>query len=90
MRAHATAPSLSHEEVRRQFPTYLSADLDPLTQRRIGAHLRHCPRCAVALVTYRQSLRTTVALLRGLPRREAPAALRERLLAIPNRFRGQV
>jgi anti-sigma factor RsiW len=89
-RAHRTEPALSHDQVRRRFADYLSADVDPASKAQIGAHLAHCPTCAVALVAYRQSLRATVALLRGLPRREAPAALRERLLAIPNRFRGQV
>ena len=83
-RSHATAPRLTHEAVRRQFPDYLSTDLDPSCQARICAHLARCPACAVALVAFRQSLRATVALLHGLPPREAPAAVRQRLLAIPN------
>lgn len=84
-----TAPPLSHEEVRCLFPDYLSTDVDPSRRAQIGAHLARCSACAVALVAYRQSLRATVALLHGLPRREAPAAVRQRLLAIPNRLRGE-
>jgi anti-sigma factor RsiW len=89
-RSQPTAPPLSHEEVRRQFADYLSTDLDPSAQARIGAHLARCSACAVALVAFRQSLRATVALLHGLPRREAPAVLRQRLLALPNRLRPHI
>ena len=78
------AAQATHLRVQRQFGPYLINELKPADQLGVAAHLRHCPACARALVTYLQELRATRALLGSLPLHPAPLALRERLLAIPD------
>jgi hypothetical protein len=74
-----------HAPVQRRFAPYLANKLASAEQTRVGDHLRHCPACATALVRFLQELRATTALLGSLPRHPAPLALREWLLAIPDR-----
>ena len=75
----------THAPVQRHFAPYLANELAPADQAGIAAHLHHCPACTTALVTFLQELRATTKLLGSLPRHPAPRALRERLLAIPDR-----
>jgi hypothetical protein len=86
-RAVSTAASgcahLAH--VQHQFAPYLAQELAPAEQAGVGSHLSHCPACATALVNFPQELHATTGLLGSLPRHAAPRALRERLLAVPDR-----
>jgi hypothetical protein len=75
----------THAHVQHQFAPYLAQELAPAEQAGVGSHLSHCPACATALVSFLQELHATTGLLGSLPRHAAPRALRERLLAIPDR-----
>jgi hypothetical protein len=74
-----------HAHVQQQFAPYLGQELAPAAQAGVGRHLSHCRACATALVTFLQELHVTTGLLGSLPQHAAPRALRERLLAIPDR-----
>jgi len=58
---------------------YLDHELEPSLVGELELHLEGCPACAAQLAAF-ESLRTT--LRRDAPRHAAPAALRERLMAI--------
>jgi anti-sigma factor RsiW len=79
----AAVPTYAH--VQHQFASYLAQELAPAEHAAVGSHLSHCPACATALVTLLHELHATSGLLGSLPRHAAPRALRERLLAIPDR-----
>ena len=72
---------LTHDEVRSQLSAYLAGELEEGPEARITGHLAQCSACTAYLAT----LRATIDLLQTLPARTPPPALRERLLAIPDR-----
>jgi anti-sigma factor RsiW len=70
---------VAHDEVHGQLSDFLAGALDEAQAARVAGHLRSCANCAADPTT----LERTIDLLRDLPGRLAPDALRRRLLAIP-------
>ena len=59
-------------ELAQELSAYASAEIDQATCVRIEEHLAHCPRCAGAC----ESLKQTVSLCRRLPGGDVPAPVR--------------
>ncbi len=62
-------------EVRGVSSDYIDGELDHASEERVKKHLEWCPPCNAFLST----LRTTVSMLRSMPKREASDAFRERV-----------
>ncbi len=62
-------------EVRDLSSDYIDGELDPASKERVGKHLQWCGPCNAFIST----LRTTVSMLRSMPKREASDAFRERV-----------
>ena len=62
-------------EVRGVSSDYIDVELDQASQERIAKHLEWCGPCKAFLST----LRTTVSMLRSMPKREASDSFRERV-----------
>ena len=63
------------QEVRDLSSEYIDGELDSASEERVKKHLEWCGPCTAFIST----LRTTVSMLRSMPRREAPDAFRERV-----------
>jgi anti-sigma factor ChrR (cupin superfamily) len=75
----------AHVAVQNQLTDFLSGDLDSTSAASLAAHLAQCTACATDLATFG----CTIGLLRTLPPRPAPDALRQRLLAMAAEQAGQ-
>ena len=62
-------------EVRGLSSDHIDGELDQASKDRVEKHLQWCPPCSAFLST----LRTTVSMLRSMPKREASDAFRERV-----------
>ena len=62
-------------EIRGFSSEYIDGELDHASEERVEKHLAWCPPCTAFLAT----LRTTVSMLRSMPKREASDAFRERV-----------
>lgn len=63
------------EEVRNLSSDYIDGDLDLVTAEKVKSHLEACGPCNAFINT----LRATVRLLRGTPKRDAPDDFRKRI-----------
>jgi predicted anti-sigma-YlaC factor YlaD len=64
--------------VARQFEETLDKDLSRAARRLVRKHLAQCPKCTA----YFDSLKKTVLLYRCCPDPQAPARMRQKLMAI--------
>ncbi len=62
-------------EVRGLSSDYIDGELDQASEERLARHLEWCGPCNAFIST----LRTTVSMLRSLPKREASDSFRERV-----------
>ena len=62
-------------EVRDLSSEYIDGELDPASEERIEKHVGWCGPCNAFIST----LRTTVSMLRSMPKREASDSFRERV-----------
>ncbi len=63
------------QEVRDLSSEYIDGELDQASEERVGKHLEWCGPCNAFIST----LRTTVRMLRSMPKREASDAFRQRV-----------
>jgi len=64
-------------DAKENLSAYLDGELEPAVEKALGTHLEGCEDCRAEL----ESLRSTAALVKSLPRIKAPAILKERVLA---------
>ena len=69
------------EEARANSSDYIDGEIDAALRERIRAHLIVCPLCEA----FFRTLRETVAALRGMPSRAAPAGFADRVRENINR-----
>ena len=69
------------ENVQEELSAYLDGELEPGEAAALEKHLEGCAACRGEL----DSLRATVSLVRSLPRAEAPAALKRRVMEAAGR-----
>ena len=62
-------------EIQENLSAYLDGELDPDEESELKSHLEGCESCSREL----ESLRSTVELVRSVPRVQAPSALKQRL-----------
>ena len=70
-----SALPLPCEEARAHSSDYIDGEIDSDIERRIRAHLRDCPLCEA----FFRTLRETIAAVRGMPTRAAPAGFADRV-----------
>ena len=63
------------EEARANSSDYIDGEIDATLEARIRAHLSDCPLCEA----FFRTLRETIAVLRGMPSKAAPAGFAERV-----------
>ena len=68
---------MSCRRFRKRLGSHLEGELGGRAREALRRHLEDCPRCAEEA----EALRSTAALLRGLPPVEAPAHLSQRIIA---------
>ncbi len=68
-------------KARENLSAYLDGELNPGEAGALKEHLEGCSACSAEL----ESLRSTVALVRSLPRAQAPAVLRQRVMSATGR-----
>ncbi len=69
------------DKAQENLSAYLDGELDPGEAGALKEHLEGCSACSAEL----ESLRSTVALVRSLPRAQAPAVLRQRVMSATGR-----
>jgi len=62
-------------EIQENLSAYLDGELDPAGAAELESHLEGCESCRSEL----ESLRSTVELVRSVPRVQAPPVLKQRL-----------
>ncbi len=72
---------MTHEDVQASASEYLLGSLDEVTAARVASHLAGCDACRDEV---REVARTLDALARSVPEVHPPAALRDRIVAIPS------
>jgi anti-sigma factor RsiW len=63
-------------ELRENCSDYVDGELDVALQDRIRAHIVRCPPCN----SFIQTLLTTIEMLKGTPKQNAPDSFRRRIL----------
>ena len=83
MSGHGSSSS-ECREIFARLSEYLDEELDPAACTHLEAHMTDCPPCQAFL----ESLRRTVTLARDLPAPELPEEMRQKLLAVYRKARG--